>query len=63
VYRLRSLTRRGRVAERSEAGWGITQRVVDCPQGALEIPIELIVPEAQYSEPLAGEVTVALRIT
>ena len=54
---------RGRVAERSEAGWGITQRVVDCHQDTLEIPIEFIVPETQDPEPLAGEVIVALRIT
>jgi hypothetical protein len=42
---------------------GITQRVVDCRQDTLEIPIELIVPETQDPEPFAGEVIVALRIT
>jgi hypothetical protein len=51
------------VAERSEAGWGITQRVVDCHQDAFEIPIEFIVPEAQDPEPVAGEVMVTLCIT
>jgi hypothetical protein len=49
------------VAERSEAGWGIAQRVVDCHQDTL--PIEFIVPETQDPEPLADEVIVALRIT
>src|SRR5260370_8265971 len=55
-------TSAGRVAERSEAGWGVAQRFVDQRQHALHIPIDLIVPETQYREPFAGKVIVALRI-
>jgi hypothetical protein len=50
------------VAERSEAGWGIVQRVVDHRQHALQIAVNLIVPESQHPEASVGEVIVALRI-
>src|SRR5262249_16506279 len=45
--------------ERSEAGWGITQRRVDQRQDTLQIPIHFVVPETQYSETLVGKMTVA----
>ena len=50
------------MAERSEAGWGVAQRIVDHRQHALQIPIDFIVPETQYREAPAGEVMVALHI-
>ena len=50
------------MAERSEAEWGVAQRIVDHRQHALQIPIDFIVPETQYREASAGEVMVALRI-
>ncbi len=50
------------MAERSEAGWGIAQRVIDQSQHALEIPIDFIVPETQYPEALADKMFVALRV-
>jgi hypothetical protein len=50
------------VAERSEAGWGIAQRLVDHDQNALQVPINFVVPEAQSPEPLVGKVTIALRV-
>jgi hypothetical protein len=46
------------VAERSEAGWGIAQRVIDQSQNTLQIPIHFVVPETQYAEPLTGKMTV-----
>jgi hypothetical protein len=51
------------VAERSEAGWGIDQRVADHLEDALEIPIDLIVPKAQDPETLTDKNIVALRVT
>jgi len=50
------------VAERSEARWGVAQRIVDHRQHALQISIDFIVPETQYREASAGEVIVTLRI-
>jgi hypothetical protein len=50
------------VAERSEAGWGIAQRLVDHDQNALQVSINFVVPEAQSPEPLAGKVPIALRV-
>src|SRR5713226_13791 len=52
----------GRVAERSEAGWGSPQRVIDERQHALQIPIDLVVPETQYPEALVAKILVALRV-
>jgi hypothetical protein len=46
------------VAERSEAGWGITQRVVDQRQDAFHVPIHFVVPETQHSEAVGGKLTV-----
>jgi hypothetical protein len=46
------------VAERSEAGWGLSQRVVDQRQDPFQIPIHFVVPETQHSEPAAGKMTV-----
>ena len=50
------------MGERSEAGWGVAQRIVDHRQHALQISIDFIVPETQYREASAGEVIVAFRI-
>jgi hypothetical protein len=50
------------VAERSEAGWGLAQRVVDQREHSFQIAIDFIVPEAQYPESVIGKVIVALRI-
>jgi hypothetical protein len=50
------------VAECSEAGWGVAQRIVDHCQHALQIAIDFIVPETQYPKALADKVIVALRI-
>jgi hypothetical protein len=47
------------VAERSEAGWGIVQRLVDQGENALHIPVNVIVPKSQYSETLAAQIVVA----
>ena len=41
---------------------GGTQRLVDKRQHALQIAIDFIVPEAQYSETFARQATVTLRI-
>jgi hypothetical protein len=51
------------VAERSEAGWGVAQRIVDQRQHAVQIPIDFIVPETQYPEALDDKVMVPPRIT
>ncbi len=53
-------------AERSEAkaaGWGIAQRLVDQRQYAVEIAIDVVVPEAQHREAPAQEMPVALGVT
>jgi hypothetical protein len=50
------------VAERSEAGWGSAERVIDERQDAVQIAIDFIVPESQHPEALVGKVIVALRI-
>jgi hypothetical protein len=50
------------VAEQSEAGWGVAQLVVDEHQHALQIPINVVVPEAQYSEASPDKVTIPTRI-
>jgi hypothetical protein len=51
------------VAERSEAGWGLAQRVADKRQHALQIAVNLIVPESEHPEASLGKVIFALRIT
>lgn len=50
------------MAERSEAGWGSPQEAIDQRQHAVQIPINLIVPEAQHPEALACKVIVTSRI-
>src|SRR5712692_3312211 len=56
----------GRVAdpglEPGEAGWGSPQRVIDERQHALQIPIDLVVPETQYPEALVAKILIALRV-
>ena len=51
------------MAEQSEAGWGVAQRIVDQRQHAVQIPIDFIVPKSQYPEALDNEVMVPPRIT
>jgi hypothetical protein len=51
------------VAERSEAGWGGAQRGGDGRQHTLEIAIDVMVPETQRPEPLAGKMIVARQIS
>jgi len=41
------------------AGWGIAQSVINHGQDTLEISIDLVVPEPQCPEPIAGKVSVA----
>src|SRR5262249_17580677 len=62
VWAPESLPRRGRVAERSEAGWGLTERVVDNCQHAVQIAIDVVVPETQYAKPFRGQMMIALRV-
>ncbi len=50
------------MAERSEAGWGTPERVVDQRQHAFQIPIDLVIPETQYPEALVDKILVALRV-
>jgi hypothetical protein len=50
------------VAERSEAGWGLVQRVVDQREHSFQIAIDFIVPETQYPASVIGKVIVAHRI-
>jgi hypothetical protein len=50
------------VAKRSEAGWGIFQRVSNGRKHSLQIAIEVMVPETQSPETLPGKMTVALHI-
>ena len=58
-----SLPRRGRAAERSEAGWGLAQRLVDYRKNPLEIVINIVVPKPQHSETFYGEALIALCVT
>jgi hypothetical protein len=50
------------VAERSEAGWGIVQRVIDQREHTVEISIDFVVPKTQNPEALAGQVIVAFGV-
>jgi hypothetical protein len=47
------------VAVRRTAGWGLAQCLVDYGQHAVEIPIDLIVPESKDSESLRCEMLIA----
>jgi hypothetical protein len=59
---LLSLPRRGRVDV--EGGRvGVAQRVFDQREYTLQIVIDVVVPKAQYSEPLIGKIIVALHVT
>ena len=59
---LLSLPRRGRVAVRRTAGWGIAQSFIDNRENAFQIPIYFIVPDTQHIKPLPEKMTIALRI-
>jgi hypothetical protein len=50
------------VAERSEAGWGIAQRLIDQRKHTLQIPVDFIIPETQHPEALARKMAVALGV-
>ena len=50
------------MAERSSAGWGLSQCVVNDREDTFEIPINLIIPKAQNSKPLLCECNIAMRI-
>src|SRR5262249_24846095 len=43
-------------------GWGHSQRIIDYRQHSLEIPIDIVVPEAQHRKPKPGEVMIAFHI-
>jgi hypothetical protein len=50
------------VAERSEAGWGGAQCIIDQGQNTLQIPVNVVVPETQYPEPLIRKIAIAFRV-
>jgi hypothetical protein len=50
------------VAERSEAGWGLPQRVVYRREHALEVLINIVIPESKYSEASPRELPVAFSV-
>jgi hypothetical protein len=50
------------VAERSEAGWGLSEGLVDNCQHAVQITIDVIVPETQYAKTFVGQMMIALRV-
>src|SRR4051794_36544671 len=56
----RSLPRRGRVAERSEAGWGVAQRIASARRTNYD---RFRCSETQYPEALNDKVIVPPRIT
>ena len=51
------------MAERSSAGWGLAQCVVDQGQNAFQIFIHFIIPEAQYPKPIARKMSIARCVT